>query len=253
MYKFDNNHFMDFEFGGTKLSELGGFVGGNGGLKQYPLIPNRNYVTDKPIGSNITTVFSSSLEPRQFEVPIVFEQLTDGKIREVAMWLDSPKPKKFMYVGDTVYINACLDGDFTFQSSSGVDGQVSLKFIAHDPYYYSTTEQSKTITNITSGTDYEYTNNGVEDLPPYITIGATGTVQLEVFDSNKKLYTSTIITNATGGVIIDSTNEVCTTLSGSNMFNDIDNFPLLPHGRFYLRVTGNKITNLNMKYREKYL
>lgn len=253
MYKFSNNHFEDFEFGGKKLSELGGYVGGEGGLKQYPIIPSRNYVTDKPIGSNITTVFDSSLEPRPFEVPIVFEELTDGKIREVAMWLDSPKPKKFMYVGDSVYINACLDGDFEFQSSSGIDGQVPLKFIAYDPYYYNNTKCSETISSLVSGTEYEYTNNGCDELPPYITIGCSGTIELEILDSNKNVYTSTTITNITGGVIIDSENENCTTLSGASMFAYIDNFPLLPNGTFYVKVTGSSLGSFNMEYRERFL
>lgn len=252
MYKFSNNHFEDFEFGGKKLSELGGYVGGEGGLKQYPIIPGRNYVTDKPIGSNITTVFNSSLEPRPFEVPIVFEELTDGKIREVAMWLDSPKPKKFMYVGDSVYINACLDGNFDFQSSSGIDGQVALKFIAYDPYYYSNTKTNKTISSLISGNEYKYENNGCDELPPYITIGCSGTIELEILDSNKNVYTSTTITNITGGVIIDSENENCTTLSGASMFRYIDNFPLLPNGDFYVKITGSNLGNFSIEYRERF-
>lgn len=253
MYNFSNIHFDDFEYDGKKLSEFGGFVGSEKGLKQYPLIPNRNYVTDKPIGSNVTTVFDSSLEPRPFEVPIVFEELTDGKIREIAMWLDSPTPKKFMYVGDSVYINACLDGDFEFQSSSGVDGQVELKFIAYNPFYFSNTECNQTISSLVSGTEYKYTNNGYYDLEPYITIGCTGDIKLEILDSNKNVYTTTNVTDITGGVIIDSLNEDCTLLSGASHFSKIDNFPLLSRGDFYIKVTGTSLANLNIKYRERYL
>lgn len=253
MYNFSNNHFDDFEFDGRKLSELGGFVGGDGGLKNYPIIPNRSYTIDKPIGSNITTVFDSSLEPRQFEVPIVFEKLTDGKIREVAMWLDSPKPKKFMYVGDSVYINACLDGDFEFQSSSGIDGQVSLKFIAYDPFYYNNTQCSETISSLKSTTEYKYTNNGYGELPPIITLGCTGDIKLEILDKDKNVYTTTNITDITGGVTIDSINETCTLLSGANHFNKIDDFPLIPSGDFYIKVTGSKLTNMGIDYREMYL
>lgn len=253
MYNFSNLHFDDFEFNGRKLSELGGYVGGDNGLKDYPIIPNRSYTTDKPIGSNKTTVFDSSLEPRQFEVPVVFEELTDGKIREVAMWLDSPKPSKFSYVGDCVYINACLDGDFTFQSSSGIDGQVSLKFIAHDPFYYNNTQHSETISNLQSTTKYKYTNNGYEELPPIITLGCSGDIKIEILDNNKNVYTTTNITDITGGVKIDSINETCTLLSGANHFSKIDDFPLIPSGDFYIKVTGVKLSNLNIEYREMYL
>lgn len=255
MYKFKNMTFEDFYFGDEKLSDHGGYVGSSdGGLKTYSLLPSRSYTTDKPINSDITTVYDSSFDPRQFNVPCVFDELTDGKIREIAMWLDSPEPRKFQWVGDTVYIEACLDGTaFDLESSSGQDGQLDLKFIAYDPFFYDITQSKQTITGLTSGNEYTYENEGYGELPPYITITCGGDIKIEVLDKDKKVYTTTNITSITGGVKIDSTSLECTLLSGASHFAHIDSFPYLPQGQFTIKVTGSNLTNMTIEYRQRYI
>lgn len=255
MNKFEGLTFDDFIFNGKKLSEFGGYVGStDSGLKTYSLLPTRSYVTDKPLGSNMTTVYDSSFEPRTFEVPIVFDQLTDGKMREIAMWLDSPTPSKFQWVEDNVYINACLDAtDFNVQSSSGQDGQIPLKFICFDPFYYDLNETQYTLTTVTSGNAYSYTNNGYGELPPNITISCGGTVKIEVLDSSNAVYTTTNITNITAGVKINSETLECTLLSGASHFQYIDNFPMIPQGQFKIKFTGSNMSNLIFKYRQRYI
>lgn len=255
MNKFEGLTFDDFIFNGKKLSSLGGYVGStDNGLKTYSLLPTRSYVTDKPLGSNITTVYDSSFEPRTFEVPIVFDELTDGKMREIAMWLDSPEPSHFQWVGDNVYINACLDAtDFNVQSSSGQDGQIPLKFICFDPFYYDLNETQQTLTTVASGTAYEYTNKGYGDLPPNITISCGGTIKIEILDGSDAVYTTTNITDITAGVKINSETLECTLLSGASHFAHIDNFPMIPQGSFKIKVTGSNMTNLILKYRQRYI
>lgn len=255
MYKFKNMVFDDFAFNSKKLSEIGGYVGSaNGGLKTYSVLPSRSYTTDKPLNTDITTVYASSLEPRTFEVPIVFDKLDDGKIREIAMWLDSPTASQFSWVGDTVYINACLDGSaFDFESSSGQDGQLNLKFIAHDPFYYDITQSKHTISSLTSGQSYAFENEGYGELPPYMTITCSGDIKIEILNSENKVYTTTNITGITGGVKIDSTALECTLLSGASHFSHIDNFPMLPQGEFKVKVTGTNLTNMQLDYRQRYL
>lgn len=255
MNKFEGLTFDDFIFNGKKLSDFGGYVGStDSGLKTYSLLPTRSYVTDKPLGSNITTVYDSSFEPRTFEVPIVFDQLTDGKMREIAMWLDSPTPSKFQWVEDNVYINACLDAtDFNVQSSSGQDGQIPLKFICFDPFYYDLNETQYTLTAVTSGTAYEYTNSGYGDLPPNITISCSGTIKIEILKGDDSVYTTTNITDITAGVKINSETLECTLLSGASHFAHIDNFPMIPQGDFKIRVTGSNMSNLILQYRQRYI
>lgn len=255
MNKFEGLTFDDFIFNGKKLSDLGGYVGStDGGLKTYSLLPTRSYVTDKPLGSNITTVYDSSFDPRVMEIPIIFDELTDGKMREIAMWLDSPEPSHFQWVGDNVYINACLDAtDFNVQSSSGQDGQIPLKFICFDPFYYDLNETQHTLTTVTSGTTYEYTNNGYGDLPPNFTISCGGTIKIEILKGDDSVYTTTNITDITAGVKINSETLECTLLSGASHFAHIDNFPMIPQGDFKIRVTGSNMSNLILQYRQRYI
>lgn len=255
MYKFKNNSFDDFYFGDKKLSELGGYVGSSdGGLKQYSVLPSREYTTEKPLGTDITTVYASSFEPRTFSVPVVFDQLDDGKIREIAMWLDSPSSKKFQWVGDTVYIEAFLDSTaFDMESSSGQDGQIELKFIAYDPFFYDITQSKQTISSLTSGTGYTYENEGYGELPPYITVTCGGDIKIEVLDKDNNIYTTTNITGITGGVKIDSAKLECTLLSGATWFSHITSFPMLPKGNFTIKVTGSNLTNMVLEYRQRYV
>lgn len=255
MYKFQGQNFMDFVFRDKKLSDFGGFVGSaDGGIKEYSVLPKRSYTTDKAIGSDIETVYASNLEPRVFNVPIVFEEITNGKLRTIAQWLDSPIPQKFQWLNDTVYINCNLDGsDFDAQTSSGLDAQIDLKFIAYDPFYYDIEEQSKTVTSVVSGQKYTYENEGYGKLCPYITLSCSGNVKIEILDSEDNVYTESNISDVTGGVIIDSTTLECTLLSGAPHFSHIDRFPKLPSGTFSIRITGTTISNLNLKYRQRYL
>jgi phage-related protein len=192
--------------------------------------------------------------PRVFEVPLVFEEIHDGTLRELAYWLDSPTPSKFQWVGDDVFINACLDSnDFNAASSSGFDGQIVLKFICYDPFYYDTNQTQYTVTTLTSGTTYTYNNAGYGDLEPHIRIACNGKVKIEVLDANGNVYTTTNITDITGGVTIDSETMECTLLSGASHFHKIDYFPYFPHGQFGIRVTGDALTNMSITYTQKYI
>lgn len=255
MHKFTDLNFYDFTFNGHKLSDFGGYVGStDGGLKQYSLLPSRSYTVDRPLNSDVTYQFASSLEPRVFEVPVVFEQLSNGTLRSIASWLDSPTPSKFSFVGDDVYINACLDSnDFIAQSTSGQDAQIALKFICHDPFYYESKLTQYTLTSLTSGELYSYTNYGHGELHPYIILSCSGTVKIEVIDSNDQVYTTTNITNITGGVKINSQTLECTLLSGASHFAYIDNFPVIPQGDYSIKVTGSNLTNMSIEYRIKYI
>lgn len=257
MYKFKNMSFSDFYFNNKKLSDFGGYVGSSdGGLKQYSLLPSRSYVADRPLGADVATVYASYLEPRVFEVPIVFDQFDDGKLRQIAMWLDTPTAGKFQWVGDDVYINACLDStDFNAQSISGQDGEIALKFICYNPFYLSVNETQylHTSEDFTSGQTYSGENNGYGELEPIMQISGSGTIKIEIFDQDSNPYTTTTITSVIAGVTVNSETQECTLSSGANHFNNIDNFPEVPNGSFTYKITGDNISNVKITFREKYL
>ena len=257
MRKFDGLDFFDFTFNNKKLSDFGGYVGNTSdGYKTYSVLPTRQRTKDKPLNSDITYEFSSSLNPRTFEVPIIFEQLHDGDLRAIASWLDSPTPSKFMFEGDDVYINATLDEtDFNAESVTGQDGIITLKFVCNDPFYYENKLTKHTITQdeFVSGQVYTFDNYGYGELYPNIWIACTGDIKIEVLDSDNKVYTTTNITDIVGGVKINSTTLECTLQSGASHFAHIDRFPVIPYGEFGIKVTGSNLTNMTIEYRIKYI
>lgn len=255
MYKTKTNDLMDFYFNDKQLSDFGGYVGStDGGLNKYSGLPAREIVSDKALKTDIETVFNSYLTSRSFPVPVVFENLDDGDIRKISAWLNSPTPSPFYYVGDSIYINAMLDSDsFDFEMATIEDGEMELKFICHDPYFYSMQDKTYTSSSLTSGTEYTFTNDGTEEAYPNVEIRATDSINLKIYDSNKILYSETNITNIVSGVVINSITGECTTLAGGDMINDIDEFPVLPSGKFYFKVTGSQLNSLKMTFKERYI
>lgn len=247
--------FMDFNFKGKNLSDFGWYVGGNDkGIKSYSVLPSRSYSTDYSIGQNGETVYSSRLEPRPFEVCIFNENIKDGDIRKLAAWLDSPTPQKFYYVGDDVYCMACLDSQaFEAESFGMVAGQIPLKFIMYDPYYYNLTPTSRTITGLTSGTVYTFENNSTAEIFPTIQVGCSDTLTIEVYDEDDNLLSTTNITDIVGGVKIFCETQDATLLSTAPHFQHVDVFPTFPEsGNFKMKFTGSDLTNAVVEYTEKF-
>lgn len=250
--------FMDFNFGGKKLSSLGWFVGGNdSGIKNYSVLPSRSYVTDSSIGMNGETVYASKLDPRPFEVCIFKEDIADGDIRKLATFLNSPVPKKFYFEGDDVYINACLDSQaFECEDFATVAGQVPLKFIAHNPLFYSLKPVSKTLSSVTSGTKYTCVDKStVENITVHIRVACSGSLTIKIYDANDKLLSTSNITDITGGVDIYTETQDVTLLSGVSHFDKIDNFPQFPSdgGDFKISFTGSDISSALIEYDEIFI
>ena len=250
--------FMDFVFGDKQLSSLGWYVGGNdSGIKYYSVLPSRSYVTDHSIGQDGETVYASKLDPRVWEVTIFKEDIQDGDIRKLAAWLNSPTPKTFSWVGDDKYINACLDATaFDCENFGMVAGQVPLKFIAHNPLYYSFETVSNTFSSITSGQKYTCTDNSTdENTTVHIRVACSGSLTIKVYDMNDNLLSTSNITDITGGVDIYTETQDVTLLSGASHFSYIDELPQFPSegGSFKISFTGNNITNALVEYNEIFI
>lgn len=247
----------DFFFNGHFLSEFGGYVGStDGGLKKYPFLPSREYATDSPLEYDGEYVFDSHLAPREWEVPIVFDNIDDAGLRQVAGWLDTSTAAKFYYADDTVYIMACLNGDNNDISSvSGKDGEITLNFIAHDPFYYAINPSTYTFTNIMQDTKshaniYNMINAGTKTAFPTISVMATHSFVLNVLDSTQTQVASLIVDldDVTTGstqfgklpIVIES--RYCTCTCGDyNLYGCVKSkFPLLPVGVFYFSFSPYK-------------
>lgn len=254
MYKLENMDFMDFYFNGKKLSDFGGAVGSvDGGFKRYTLLPPREYVKDRPLFSDIQTIYYSYLDSRTFSVPIFFEEFHDGSVRELAAWLNSPTPSKFYFVGDDVYINVVLDSEaFDIDTYGGLNGVVELKFIGDNPYFYNLTAKNISYNPLVSGQAYKITNEGSQDSYPLLDIRCSGDITIEVFDSSNYLYSVSNVTNIASGVKINSLTQECNRISGESHFNFIDEFPVFPSGNFTIKVKGS-VTSMNVQFDRIYV
>lgn len=251
-----NIDFIDFYFNGHFLSEYGGFIGGTENLSQYPLLPSRVYTTDRVIGQDGVTVFDSYLEPRMFEIPIFFEEIDYAGIRKIASWLNTATDEWFYFKGDTLKIKCTLDSNGTdLESLAGADGGVSLKFIAHDPYYYELVSTEYTYANLTGTTNtYNLNNDGGANALPFLSIWGDGTITVNVYkESKSNLYTTCVVTGLVTGVELNTKYRTCLTQSGAQMFNNFNGqFPMLPTGNYILEILGN-INKLTLKPNYRYV
>lgn len=257
MLTLNDINFMDFYFNGHFLSEFGGYVGSaDGGLKTYSLLPERTYITDKPLNYDGNIVFDSYLEPREFTVPIVFDSIDDGGIRQIAGWLNTKKDEQFYFADDSVYINCTLDSNNTdFSSIGGDDGECELNFIANDPYYYALNSSVYNFENTQANYSYNMINAGNSVAYPIITVETSKGFKLDVLDINQKEYCSFVYQGSktlSDPIVIDT--KYCMIKSGDiNLYNNIvGEFPVFPTGVFYLRLNVS-VPKLSVEFKPRYI
>ena len=248
-----NIDFTDFYFNGHYLSEFGGIVGGTERLKEYPLLPNRVYITDHAAHQDGEYVFGSYLEPRTFEVPVFFEELDKAGLRSIASWLSTKEDAWFWYKDDNLKIKCSLDGESLLESVAGYDGQVFLKFISHDPYFYQIEESQIIKQNLTSIlNEFVLENIGNQECFPTIEIVGTGEIKVSVLNTLKTItYTTCTISDVVSKITLNSKTCECTLGSGANWFDSFDGeFPVLPVGDYVLKIEGSiQTVKMNSNYR----
>jgi phage-related protein len=242
--------FTDFYFNGKYLSDFGGMVGdNNGGKLNYSLLPSREYIIDRPFNYDGEIVFDVHVNPRSWEVPIFFYDINDNNIRSISKWLDTDEAQPFYFKNDTVRINARIDSDaFYFDTYSGIEGLTSLKFIAHDPYFY---DIDKTVVNMSLATDPWFYNRGNIGSPFKITVNGSGLIGIGVVDAYGN-HQECRISDVSGGVILDTKTMSVTDLSGNNMFNNfMGEYIQIPPGDFKIQIAG--IETATLEYNGRYI
>lgn len=239
--------FLDFHFNGHDLSEFGGIIGGTDRLSEYPLLPKRNFITDRAIGQDGTTIFDSYLDPRQFEVPVFFEDIDSVGIRKIASWLNVKEDVPFWYKGDSLLINCTLDSnDFSLETISGMDGSTSLKFIAHDPYFYEKEPQSfeYDVKKGVLSSNYVHNNKGTVECYPLISVVGSGDISVSILNkSGDTELTRCTVKDVDQGIFIDSRDHTCYGLDLTNYYSKFSGtFPILPVDSSRIKVDGNVTT-----------
>lgn len=237
MYNLDQVDITDFFFNGRYLSSFDAIVGGSSGYTDLMTLPNKNYITDRAIGQDGTTVFDEYLDPRPFVIPVVFNDLKTYSVRDIVEWLDTEEAVDFYFKDDRIKLKARLDtGGFNTLNRINLSGLTELKFIAHDPYFY---EISPTIYSgvIGSGVTISGYNSGNRKSYPIIKIQGTGTVTIEIKDKDNNVVCGFEIDGILGGVTLDAlTREV--------LFNDSENaygwfsgdMPFIPKGNYSIDI-----------------
>lgn len=204
MLDVSNINFCDFYFNGHYLSDFGGFVGGRNGLETYSGCPAYEYTTDKPINYDGLMVFDSHMLPREFTVPVVFDNLKN--IRSISGWLCTPTAKPFFFKNDTVYINAMInEAPVDFERLAMLGGTHDIEFIAHDPYFYQIEPDTYTYNFTSSGTNnITFVCDGNTKCFPKITLYGSGNFILTVADADGVERCSMSINGISKSVTLDA-------------------------------------------------
>lgn len=134
--------YEDFYFNKKRLSDFGGVIISDDEATITPVLPQKDILSERIIGTDIEVVYGSRLNPRTFDITVFFNDFIN--IREFAAWLHTTGPEDFYYIGDSVKLHAMINDSLDMELYYGgynedrdlFKGIAVLKFIAHDPYYY---------------------------------------------------------------------------------------------------------------------
>lgn len=183
--------YVGFNFNGIHSSQFGLLSVSNGNRYSKSLLPNfKDSILETDSG---TYYFGSKFQNREFDLTVAFDDVTESELREISSWLynggkisslifdELPYKKYFCKCSsspDTKYL--------TFDSESGriYKGEISIKFIAYDPYAYIV---DKWLDNYTDDNKEEWqSSSGLldnkkllpEDLVDYFDVYANGKIPL---------------------------------------------------------------------------
>ena len=239
----------DFYFNGKYLSSMGGIVAGKDGFKEYSLLPSRDTKTQRTIGSDETFILNSKLNPREFSVPVLFQDDGGIEMRDIAGWLDSEDAQDFYFKDDTIKLKAKLNNkEIMLSTFSSFAGLTEIPFIAYDPFFYEITPTQYTFT-----TTQVFTNIGNKICIPKIeiTTSASATIIVQLLQ-NSVAYYSFSMTGLNGYCCIDSKAFSVVDSNGLTLFDKYTKilgdtiFPMIKTGVNTISVTGSNITSAKL-------
>ena len=239
----------DFYFNGALLSSFDALVAGTSGFTEFSLVPSRTDNTGKGIGTDGEYLFRSILNPRVFTIPVLFNDLSGDKLRNICGWLDTDTVKSFYFKDDTKKIMAKLDpSDLSVDNFFGYCGKAQLKFIAYDPFFYEITPTTYTISG---SSQVVFTNLGNKISFPNlsITTGSLCDVTISFYKNNVK-YHEASISQLNGVANINSSLCTIKSPSGSSLYNlyslasGLKVFPYIETGSIKCVVSGTGLTSV---------
>ena len=239
----------DFYFNGHYVSDFSGTIAGREGWKDYNLLPSRTDKTQRTINADGEHFLRSTVNPRTFTVPVLWESIQGMQLRNIAGWLDVDSPKTFYIAGDDLKLNCKLDtSEVPINTFLGIAGINDLKFIAHDPFFYEVHPKVITVVN-----NSILNNMGNKECFPKIeiTTSALSTVTI-TFKQSGITYCQFVLTGMNGYLCIDSDKYTVENSSEETLFNlyslvvGDSVFPYLKTGQTTIEITGSSITSVIM-------
>lgn len=239
----------DFYFNGYYLSSFDALVAGTSGFTEFSLVPSRTDNTGKGIGTDGEYLFRSVLNPRTFTIPVLFNDLSGDKLRNICGWLDTDTVKDFYFKNDTKKLKAKLDpSDLSVENFFSYYGKTNLKFIAYDPFFYEITPTTYTISG---SSQVVFTNIGNKISFPNlaVTTGSACVVTISFYKNNVKYHEATL-DGLNGTTNINSSLCTIKSPSGSSLLNlyslvsGSKVFPYIETGSIKCIVSGSALTSV---------
>ena len=182
-------YFSDFKLGDKKLSDFNGVLYNNEDGNVINLAPSITHITEQLANQDGEFYVGSRIESRSIDVSVYFEG--DVDIQGLTAWLCKKEPQSLMFVGDNKKIDVIYNSSLSLTSFYGrvYQGLLDISFIAYDPYFRISEEQTKVISSPVNNTKYEVPNNGNVEAYPVIKIKPNGTQSLIKFKLNDLLIT----------------------------------------------------------------
>lgn len=239
----------DFYYNGSYLSSHDGVVAGRNGFKEFSLLPSREDQTESVIGVDGEILVSSKLEPRQFSVPVLWNDISGMKIRNIAEWLDTPTVQDFYFKNDTMKLKAKLDKkELSINNMFDIYGMNDLSFIAYDPYFYEITP-----TVISTITNQTFTNIGNKISFPDITVTTSAECYVLItFSKDNVDYHKIQIKNLNGTAILNSSKRTIKDANGVTLESKLSlltgsrRYPYIEKGSIKVTVSGAYVTSCSI-------
>ena len=254
------NNYYDFKLGDKKLSDFGGVLhnGGNDYVKLSLLPSMAKDVEETPlVDGNI--YYGGRYEPRTIELNILIENPNFNQ-EEFINWLKPKKAQWFNFIGDNKKILVVYDDVVDMEIYNYSQSTITLKLIAHDPYWYLINDVVFQQASPTLNTTYTINNKGNTESYPLIKISCSSTQTIS-FELNGKKYK---LTNVINDTYIDCYTCTVYTINNSVKTNRISlyeclngkykyEFGYLNFGKNSIKITGGTVNSLTVECKSRFI
>lgn len=252
--------YFDFKLGNKKLSDFGGKLhNGSNDYVKINLLPSMTKEVEEIPLVDGNIYYGGRYDPREINLDIIIE---NSNLDEEGFtnWIKSKTAQWFNFIGDDKKILVVYDDIVDMQIYNYHQSMVTLKFIAHDPYWYLIDDVVFTKISPAINTTYTIANRGNVESYPLIKINCT-TTQTITFELNGKQYKLNGVINDT---YIDCYTCTVYTINGNSKTNRIAlyqclngkykyEFGSLNFGDNSIKIIGGTVNSLIINCKSRFI